>query len=252
MASQGCNCYWWEHWGSVWLMTVCVTAQARPLAEDRGQEPHAMTVARSVSLAPRPASDTDTGVSTLAGRPGCTATCHTELRGKSRVNRIKGASTIQEKAFERQIQRNGLHSTHNTSQHFCQVRNRLFTWKVVSLQTFYWPCPAKQLFVYYDNDKIAFSFSARRVLKGSFPFLKMSVMILTRRWYRIKFSWQVLALAKAASIMTPAISVSPTKHSFGASLWITTKKSIHLLVRKNTFITYVESNYPMCFRFSSC
>ena len=42
--------------------------------------------------------------------------------------------------------------------------------------------------------------------------------------------------------MTQAISVSPTKHSFGASLWITTKKSIHLLVRKNRETLYVGSN----------
>ena len=127
--------------------------------------------------------------------------------------------------------------------------NWLLTWKVYSLQTLYWPCPAKQQLFTMKTTKKSFLFLAHRVLQlmtvpkwPSFPFLKMArVMILTRSCYLTKSSWLVLDLASVtgASIMTLAISVSPTKHSFGASQWITTKRSIHSLVRKNTeFIIY--------------
>ena len=62
-------------------MTVCVTAPASGGGQEDGAS-HAMTVARSGSLAPRPASDTDNRVSTLCEwRPG-TATCHTGLERK--------------------------------------------------------------------------------------------------------------------------------------------------------------------------
>ena len=96
-----------------------------------------------------------------------------------------------------------------------------------------------------DITRVSFCISALQVLQvmtiPERPSLAsptiLTTLILTRSCYLISPSWPRAPAqpgAPAAFIMTRAISVSPTKHSSGASQWITTKRNIHSLVREKS------------------
>ena len=127
---------------------------------------------------------------------------------------------------------------------FVRLEVDSFLEKCVVCRQFYWPSAQQQFMFLWKRQKTLLILAPRvsqlmTFLKWpSSLFLTRAVMILTRSCYLIKFSWLVLAWVKEAFIMTQAISVSPTKHSFGASQWITTRRSIHSLVRKNTEYIY--------------